>query len=204
MGVEYADVVATMAALGTLGLYAWQVKLLYWNRPNIAFEGERVMTQEEHGPGRVNHLGWVAEVTVTNTGDADTTLLALEWEFDAVPDSDDPSIFVAGNTGLDGLTIDVQETAPGVTKTTFQPDEGNEFEPIVMGRNHVKLYQYRIYPFALEGKLANSTRARPVAKFVHRSRRKHGIQVTRGNWNLVPRPDRDGPFPPGIVPQPHY
>jgi hypothetical protein len=193
----YANVVATLAfVLAAVSLF-WQIKSNLWDRPNIVFMQDRVMTQTSQDPstGREADLGWLAEVIVSNTGNFETTILSVEWEFDCAP-NDDPSIFVGGTIGEDGRTTDREDIAPGQTKTTLKALEDNPFQQTVMGRNHSKPYAYRIGPTTVDGPLRDVTRARPVAQVIDRKR--HGVTVKHGDWTLAPGRHRKGPLPPEI------
>ncbi|MDV3130007.1 hypothetical protein M1247_34245 [Mycobacterium sp. 21AC1] len=199
----YANVVSTLALLAGGGSLLWQVKSNWWDRPNIVFEDDRVAIERRLDGGETIDLGWTAQVTVSNTGNAETTLLAVEWEFDSAPD-DQPGVSVAGNILDKAITTNVEETAPGIFKMTLGPDDGSEFQPIVLGRNHSHRYEYHVGTHALSVRLAETTRARPVARIVDRKRqfgaKRHGVMAIYGEWSLSPRTDRQRgtPLPPGI------
>ena len=76
----YADVVATTAAGLAAWSLGWQIKSNWWDRPNIVFENDRVAIERRYDRtlGDTIDLGWTAQVTVSNTGNADTTLLAVD------------------------------------------------------------------------------------------------------------------------------
>ncbi|UNB55481.1 hypothetical protein [Mycolicibacterium sp. YH-1] len=204
MSDVYANVVSTIAAVMGGWALGWQIKANWWNRPNVVFEDDRVAgaSRWHHdGSGRT-FLGWEAQVTISNTGDVETTLVSLEWEFDRAPERGD-SIFVAGNAVDPTLTVTVTDISPGVQKKIIGPDDGDEFQPVVLGRNHSKQFVYRVGPLGLEGHLGKSTRARPIVRFIDRKRtfgpKRHGVSVVHGDWTLAPSERPSGsPLPPGI------
>lgn len=203
MADVYADVVATLASAIALSSLAWQMKVNWWDRPLLVFDDERVAIGNTGDPstGRMIFLGWSAQVTISNTGNAETTLQSLEWEFDSAPEVGPRPhpIFVAGSAVSKAVIVNVTDTAPGVSKATIEADAGSEFQPVVMGRNHAQRYTYRIGPTAVDGFLREATRARPVARFIDRKGRfgpkRHGVEVKHGDWTLAPRPDRDPKAP---------
>lgn len=208
----YANCVATVAALLSGWSLGWQIKSNWWDRPNIVLEDCRVSTESEiTAEGQKVDLGWVAQVTVSNTGNAETTLRSLEWEFDYGPDDRRSSIFVAGTVlgdEIGAITITSEDVSPDERKLTIEADAGEVFRPIILGRNHGgEPRAYRIGPYAVRGHLDETIRARPVASFVDRKDRtrrfhpkRHGVVRQNGPWVLTPLPGRQGlPQAIGII-----
>jgi len=68
MGDWYANAVATFAAVIGGWSLGWQFKSNWWDRPNIVLEEGRISIESKYADGRRIDLGWLAEVTVSNTG----------------------------------------------------------------------------------------------------------------------------------------
>jgi hypothetical protein len=81
----------------------------WWDRPNIVLSDVRVSAESvisgrmtggapTHGfDHQVTETGWSVSVTVSNTGDAATTLLGVRWESD-YESAGNPRTFVVGTT----------------------------------------------------------------------------------------------------------
>jgi hypothetical protein len=85
----YADIVASIAAAVAATSLGWQIKGKWWDRPAIVVDGVTASSLVEQsatmtGAGIVHAgvaqtTGWHFALTVSNVGDAATTLLGCSW-----------------------------------------------------------------------------------------------------------------------------
>ncbi|MDM2078757.1 hypothetical protein PP338_00740 [Mycobacteroides abscessus] len=177
--------IAIVLSLLSLG---WQVKLNWWDRPHLVLEDERVAA--EFSSGRLT--GWSARVMVSNTGNAETQLLAVLWEFERESGSS-PSIHVLGSISGPEMAVEMTQSPElqlGKYRQILPGDRETAFQPTVLGRNHSRTYEFELAPIALDS-LKQCHRARPVAQFVDRKRRfgpkRHGVGTAYGTWCITPR-----------------
>lgn len=177
--------IAIVLSLLSLG---WQVKLNWWDRPHLVLEDERVAAEFTSG----GLTGWSARVTVSNTGNAETQLLLVLWEFERESGSS-PSIHVLGSITGHEMAVEMTQSLElqrGDYRQILPGDRDTAFQPTILGRNHSRTYEFELAPIALES-LQHCHRARPVVKFVDRKRRfgptRHGVGISYGPWCVTPR-----------------
>jgi hypothetical protein len=125
----YADEVATGAAIVGVGALGWQISSSWWDRPYLILQDDHVSNETGHVYSThttIETRWWSAEVTVSNTGNAETTVLGVQWEF-AYESADLPTTFVAGSVMGDELEIthlDFREAGQGLSR--ILQDESGE------------------------------------------------------------------------------
>jgi hypothetical protein len=200
----YAEVVATCAGLVSLLSLGWQVKSKWWDRPNIVLSDVRVSAefvtraQATGDPPTASILGqmetgWAASVTVTNTGDAQTTVLDVRWEFEYEV-AGHPRTFIAGTTQATAPQTELVDlTGVGLGSIRrLVPDSGAPFQPQSLERNQSASFSYEIgLPAIVLLDLRQSHQARPAVDYVDRRRRfgpqAHGPVTMQGDWLPTPR-----------------
>lgn len=203
MADVYADVVATLAFGAAASSLGWQVKIKWWDRPNIVLTNVRISAEMavsgQMGGDPPRNLGrselvngCTLALTASNTGDAQTTVLDVRWELDYGAPGQSRT-FVAGTTlGPPQYQVTDARMAGGELSQILAPDDRLPFAPIQLERNQSASFAYRIgLPAMSLLNLRGSYRMRPLVQFVDRKRRlgppSHGPVTMVGDWLFTPR-----------------